>query len=44
MNICRIVGRKLYWDPVAEKFVGDDQANLLLARPRRKGFELPNLS
>ena len=44
VNICRIVGRKLYWDPVGEKFVGDDQANLLLARPRRKGFELPKLS
>jgi predicted dehydrogenase len=44
VNICRIVGRKLYWDPVGEKFVGDDQANLLLSRPRRKGYELPHLT
>ena len=43
VNICRIMGRKLYWDPQAERFTGDDQANLLLARPRRKGFELPRI-
>jgi predicted dehydrogenase len=43
VNICRIVGRRLYWDPLGEKFVGDDPANLLLARPRRKGYELPQL-
>jgi predicted dehydrogenase len=41
VNICRIMGRKLYWDPQAETFAGDDQANLLLSRPRRKGYELP---
>ena len=27
--------RKLTWDPVAEKFVGDDRSNKLLDRPRR---------
>jgi predicted dehydrogenase len=43
VNICRIMGRKLYWDPQGENFVGDDQVNLLLARPRRKGFELPTI-
>jgi len=32
--------RKLQWDPVAERFQGDDEANKLLARPRRKGYEL----
>jgi predicted dehydrogenase len=41
VNICRIMGRKLYWDPQSETFAGDDQANLLLSRPRRKGYELP---
>ena len=43
VNICRIMGRKLYWDPQGEKFAGDDQANLLLSRPRRKGYELPRI-
>jgi predicted dehydrogenase len=41
INICREVGRKLRWDPKAEKFLGDDEANRLLSRPRRKGYELP---
>jgi predicted dehydrogenase len=44
VNICRQVGRKLQWDPQAEKFVGDDEANKLLSRPRRKGYELPSLA
>lgn len=25
----------------AEKFIGDTEANKMLARPRRKGYELP---
>jgi hypothetical protein len=41
INICREMRRKLQWDPVAEKFIGDEQANGLLSRPRRKGYELP---
>jgi len=41
LNICRDLGRKLTWDPKAEKFVGDGEANRLLSRPRRKGYELP---
>ena len=41
MNICRTVQRKLQWDPVKEQFVGDEEANKLLSRPRRKGYELP---
>lgn len=44
INICRVMGRKLYWDPHAEKFIGDDRANLLLSRPRRKRYELPQIS
>lgn len=43
VNICRVVQRKLQWDPKKEKFVGDDQANALLSRPRRKGYELPKV-
>jgi predicted dehydrogenase len=43
VNICRDMGRKLKWDPAAEKFEGDDEANKLLSRPRRKGFELPSI-
>ncbi|WP_346317051.1 Gfo/Idh/MocA family oxidoreductase [Chitinophaga sp. YIM B06452] len=27
--------RKLYWDPVLERFKNDDEANLLLSRPQR---------
>jgi len=41
INICRKLGRKLKWDPQAEKFVGDDEANGLVSRPRRAGYELP---
>ncbi|GMU22095.1 MAG: hypothetical protein AMXMBFR13_21830 [Phycisphaerae bacterium] len=41
MNICRELDRKIYWDPQAERFVGDAEANQRLARPRRKGYELP---
>ena len=40
-NIGRQLGRNLNWDPVAEKFIGDDEANQLLDRPRRKGYEIP---
>ncbi len=41
VNICRDLGRKLVWDPKKERFVGDDEANRHLSRPRRKGYELP---
>jgi hypothetical protein len=44
VNICRDLGRKLKWDPQAERFVGDEQANTLVARPRRKGYELPEIA
>ncbi len=43
VNICRKVQRRLEWDPVAEQFRNDPQANALLARPRRKGYELPRI-
>ncbi len=41
VNLCRELGRRLQWDPVKEEFPGDDEANALRARPRRKGYELP---
>jgi predicted dehydrogenase len=44
VNICRELGRRLKWDPVREEFAGDDQANALRSRPRRKGYELPSIT
>jgi predicted dehydrogenase len=35
------VGRPLRWDPEAERFTNCDEANKLLSRARRKGYELP---
>lgn len=49
VSICHLVGitrevnRKLKWDPEAERFIGDEEANGLLRRARRKGFELPEV-
>jgi len=47
VNIVRDIGRvgeTLKWDPVAERFTNCDEANKLLERPRRKGYELPKIS
>jgi predicted dehydrogenase len=41
-NITRELQRPLRWDPEKEVFAGDEEANQLLTRPRRKGFELPS--
>ena len=41
-NIARVLGRELKWDPKAERFIGDDDANKMIDRPRRKGYELPD--
>ena len=42
-NIARELGRKLRWNPRDERIEGDDEANQLLDRPRRAGWELPNI-
>ncbi len=40
-NIAIELGRKLRWDPAAEQFIGDDQANeLRKVRPMRKPWSL----
>jgi predicted dehydrogenase len=43
VNICRQLDRRLRWDPKEERFIGDEEANGLLSRPRRKGYELPKV-
>ena len=40
-NIARAAGRTLRWDPKNESFLDDAEANQLLTRKRRAGFELP---
>ena len=39
-NISCQLGRPLEWDPVAERFVSDAEADALLSRPQRAGFEV----
>jgi predicted dehydrogenase len=41
-NIARWTGRRLRWDPIKERFVGDRKANAFLDRPRRKPWDLPS--
>ena len=46
LNVCHLagisarLGRDLKWDDSAEQIVGDDQANSMLARPYREGYEI----
>ena len=42
-NIAIKVGRKLKWDPEKEQFIGDDEANKMLDRPRRDPWQLPKV-
>jgi len=42
-NITRWIGQPLKWDPAKEQFIGNDDANKLVTRERRKGFELPEV-
>ena len=39
-NLSIRLGRKLSWDPQAERFAGDPEANQLLSRPMRKPWTL----
>jgi hypothetical protein len=39
-NIAMKLNRKLRWDPAAEQFVGDEEANRMLERPMRKPWVL----
>ncbi|MBK8089972.1 MAG: Gfo/Idh/MocA family oxidoreductase [Chitinophagaceae bacterium] len=39
-HIAMKLNRKLYWDPAKEQFNNDDEANKLLSRPQRKGYEV----
>ena len=43
VNITRELNRRLVWNPETEQFEGDDEANAKLIRPRRKGYELPDV-
>ncbi|NDC53800.1 MAG: gfo/Idh/MocA family oxidoreductase [Planctomycetia bacterium] len=46
LTICHLagisarLGRSLKWDDSTEQIVGDEQANAMLARPYRKGYEI----
>lgn len=37
-HIAMKLGRKLYWDPRAEKFHNDEEANAMLSRPQRAPY------
>jgi len=39
-NISCTLGRPLQWDPTTERFVNDAEADAMLSRPQRMGFEV----
>lgn len=39
-HIAMKLQRKLYWDPIRERFRNDDEANSMIARSQRAGFEI----
>ena len=43
-NVSFLVGRSIEFDPKTEQVVGDDEANALLTRTYREGFEVPKLA
>ncbi|MEM7457482.1 MAG: Gfo/Idh/MocA family oxidoreductase [Planctomycetota bacterium] len=46
LNICHLagiaarLGREIQWDAASQQITGDDQANSMLARPYREGYEI----
>ncbi|MGB8489497.1 MAG: Gfo/Idh/MocA family oxidoreductase [Bacteroidales bacterium] len=42
-HIAMKIGRKLYWEPDAEKFVNDPEANAMLSRPQRAPYGTGNV-
>lgn len=42
-NIAYLTGRTIRWDGENEKIIGDDEAAKMLSRPRRPGYELPEV-
>jgi hypothetical protein len=42
-NIAYHTGRTIHWDGRNERIPGDDAAAALLSRPRRQGYELPEV-
>ena len=49
MNTCHLaaiaarLNRVIKWDPASERIVGDEQAQSLVARKQREGFEIPRV-
>jgi hypothetical protein len=39
-NISMLLGRKLRWDPAAERFIGDEEANRQISRAMRAPWRL----
>lgn len=39
-NLSLRLARPLDWDPITETFPGDDEANAMMTRPQREGFEV----
>jgi predicted dehydrogenase len=39
-DMAMVLRRKLYWDPVMERFKNDDEANSMLSRPQRAPYRL----
>ncbi|MCX6331563.1 MAG: Gfo/Idh/MocA family oxidoreductase [Bacteroidetes bacterium] len=42
-HIAMKLNRKIYWDPMNERFMNDDEANALLNRPHRFPYEIKGL-
>ncbi|MGN0846735.1 MAG: Gfo/Idh/MocA family protein [Kiritimatiellia bacterium] len=39
-NIAQWLGRDMHWDPVKEEFINDPEANRMLSRAQREGWEI----